>query len=117
MACSFFFLLFARNRVNDSRDFFRPTIRTTKAKEAHYSPVTKKSTPILFNENEAFDTSVHTVYSDRPMPNSEETFFYLRVANKTVNNMLNLPVFLGKYARHISLLSVETVQRCLEEMY
>ena len=31
--------------------------------------------------------------------------------------MLNLPVFLGKHARHISLLSVETVQRCSEEMY
>ena len=43
--------------------------------KAHYSPVNRKSTPILFNENEAFDTSVHTVYSDRPMPNYEETFF------------------------------------------
>ena len=71
----------------------------------------------MFNENEAFDTSVHTLYSDRPTPNYEDIFFYLRVANKTVNDMLNLPVFLGKHARHISLLSVETVQRCSEEMY
>ena len=31
--------------------------------------------------------------------------------------MLNLPVFWGKHARHISLLSIETVQRCSEEMY
>ena len=38
-------------------------------------PVRLWSTPILFNENEAFDTSVHTVYSDRPMPNYEGTFF------------------------------------------
>ena len=65
MACSVFVLLFARNRVTDSRDFFLPIIRTTKAKKAHYSPVTRKSTPILFNENESFDTRVHPVYSDR----------------------------------------------------
>ena len=31
--------------------------------------------------------------------------------------MLNLPVFMGKNAQHISLLSDETVHRCLEEMY
>ena len=61
-------------------------------------------------------TRVNTVYSDRPMSNCEGTFFWLRVANKTVNNFL--PVFLGKKAHgQISLLLDKAVHRWSKEMY
>ena len=71
-----FFLLFPRNCVNDSRDFsYQQLIRTRRQNKPTIAPETKKSTPNSFNENEAFDTSVNTVYSDRPMSNFEGTFF------------------------------------------
>ena len=55
--------------------FSLPTIRTTRQNKPTIALETKKSKAILFNENEAFDTSVNTVYSDRPMSNYEGTFF------------------------------------------
>ena len=54
---------------------FLPTIRTTRQNKPTIALETKKPAPILFNENEAFDTGVNTVYSDRPMSNYEGTYF------------------------------------------
>ena len=55
--------------------FFLPTIRTTRQNKPTTALETKKSAPILFNDNEAFDAGVNTVYGDRPMSDYEGTFF------------------------------------------